>query len=119
MEALIPITLFIMLALVIILPVYIWHLGRVKELETLKQIAQGNDEVRADLLKFMQRPTLPENDLRKGVILLALSIPIIVGGLVDGTIMVSIVLGGIPLLIGLAYVYMAKSAKTAERDLPN
>lgn len=119
METLIPISLFIMLALVIILPVYILHLSRVKELETLSKIAQSNEEVRADLLKFLQRPALPENDLRKGLILLALAIPIIVGGLVDGTVMVSIVLGGIPLLIGLAYVYMAKSAKTVERDLPN
>lgn len=119
MDALIPISLFIMLAVIIVLPVYIWHLGRVKQLETLNKLAQSNVEIPADLLKFMQRPPLPENDLRKGLILLALAIPIIAGGLVDGAVMVSIVLGGIPLLIGLAYIYMAKSAKTTQGDLPN
>lgn len=119
MDTLIPISLFLMIAVIIILPVYIWHLGRVKELETLNKLAESNVEIRADLLKFMQRPTLPENDLRKGLILLALAIPIIIGGLVDGSLMVSIVLGGIPLLIGLAYVYMAKSTKSTQRDLSN
>jgi hypothetical protein len=69
----------------------------------------------------MQRPTMstPRNDLRKGLIFLAISIPVILGGLVDGEVMVSIVLGGIPLLVGLAYVYMAKSAEPTERDITN
>ena len=111
MDSLIPIVLFLMITAIIVLPVYIWYLGRVKELETLNKLAQSNVEISTDLLKLMQRPSLPQNDLRKGLILLAVAIPIIVGGLVDGSIMVSIVLGGIPLLVGLAYVYMAKSAK--------
>lgn len=119
MDVLIPITLFLMIALIIVLPVYFWYLSRVKELETLNKLVQSDVEIRTDLLKFMQRPSLPENDLRKGLILLALALPIIVGGLVDGSIMVSIILGGIPLLVGLAYIYMAKSAKTTERELPN
>lgn len=111
MEALVAISLFLVLGLIVVLPVYIWHLGRVKELETLNKLAESNVELRPDLLKLMQRPSVPENDLRKGLILIALAIPIIVGGLIDGSVMVSVVLGGIPLLIGLAYVYMAKSTK--------
>ena len=119
METLIPISLFLMIALVIVLPVYILHLGRVKELETLNKLAESSEENRTEVLKFMRRPSLPENDLRKGLILLAVATPIIVGGLVDGSVMVSIVLGGIPLLVGLAYVYMAKASKTPAREQSN
>lgn len=119
MDTLVPISLFLMLAVIIVTPFYLSYLGRVKELETLNKLAESNVEIRGDILKLLQRPSLPKNDLRKGLVLLALAIPIIVGGLVDGTIMVAIVLGGIPLLIGLAYVYMAKSAETTQRDLPN
>lgn len=119
MDVLIPIALFLMIASIIVLPMYFWYLSRVKELETLSKLAQSDVDIRTDLLKFMQRPSLPENDLRKGLILIALALPIIVGGLIDGSIMVSIILGGIPLLVGLAYIYMAKSSKTTERDLSN
>ena len=119
METLVPISLFLMFAVIIVTPVYLSYLGRVKELEALNKLAESNVEFRADILKLFQRPPLSRNDLRKGLILLALAIPIIVGGLVDGSVMVSIVLGGVPLLVGLAYVYMAKATEKAERDLPN
>tara|TARA_R100001377_G_scaffold81559_1_gene61156 strand:- start:135 stop:494 length:360 start_codon:yes stop_codon:yes gene_type:complete len=119
MDTLIPISLFLMIALIIVTPVYLTYLSRVKELETLSKLAESNVEERAELLKLIQRPSLPRNDLRKGLILLAIALPIIVGGLVDGSVMVSIVLGGIPLLIGLAFVYMAKSAEPTPREMPN
>ena len=119
METLIPISLFLMIAVIIVTPVYLAYLARAKELETLSKLAESNVENREDLLKLIQRPSLPRNDLRKGLILLAISIPIIVGGLVDDAVMVSIVLGGIPLLIGLVYVYMAKSAEPTQREMPN
>jgi len=119
MEDLIPIVLFIVVGICIVLPAYFRYLGRLKELDTLGKLAESNEDIRADMLKLIQRPTMPENDLRKGLLLLALAIPIIVGSLVGDEVMISIILGGIPLLIGLAYVYMAKSAKPTERDLPN
>tara|TARA_R110002049_G_scaffold67486_8_gene175284 strand:+ start:53 stop:451 length:399 start_codon:yes stop_codon:yes gene_type:complete len=119
METLIPISLFLMIAVVIVTPVYLSYLSRVKELETLSKLAESSVENREELLKLIQRPSLPRNDLRKGLVLLAIAIPIIIGGLVDGSVMVSIVLGGIPLLIGLAYVYMAKSAEPTQREMSN
>ena len=117
METLIPISLFLMIATIIVTPVYLSYLSRTKELETLSKFAESSVENREVLLKLIQRPSLPRNDLRKGLVLLAIAIPIIIGGLVDGSVMVSIVLGGIPLLIGLAY--MAKSAEPTQRDMPN
>lgn len=119
MENLVPISLFLVLGVIIVLPAYFWYLSRVKELETLSKLAQSSEEIRADILKYMKRPTTARSDLRRGLVLLALAIPIIVAGLIDGTPMVSIIFGGVPLLVGLAYVYMAKSAKPTERDLPN
>ena len=119
METLIPISLFLMIATIIVTPVYLSYLSRTKELETLSKFAESSVENREVLLKLIQRPSLPRNDLRKGLVLLAIAIPIIIGGLVDGSVMVSIVLGGIPLLIGLAYVYMAKSAEPTQREMPN
>ena len=118
-DDLVPFVFFITIGLCVIIPFYLRYLSRVKELDTLSKLAEGNLEIRADLIKLIQRPSLPRNDLRKGLVLVALAIPIIIGGLVEGKLIVSIVLGGIPLLVGLAYIYMAKSARTAERDLAN
>ena len=120
-EAMIPIVLFLVTGACIMLPVYLRYLTRNKELDTLSKLAESSEEIRTDILKFMQHPTMstPRNDLRKGLIFLAISIPVILGGLVHGEVMVSIVLGGIPLLVGLAYVYMAKSAEPTERDITN
>jgi hypothetical protein len=120
-EAIIPIVLFLVIGACIMLPVYLRYLTRTKELDTLSKLSESSEDIRTDILKFMQRPTMstPRNDLRKGLIFLAISIPVILGGLVDGEVMVSIVLGGIPLLVGLAYVYMAKSAEPTERDITN
>jgi uncharacterized membrane protein len=119
MEDLIPIALFLVIAACIIFPVYFSHRTRVKELETLAKLADCNEEIRNELLRFMKRSTDPRSDLRKGVVLIALAIPIIVAFVVDGTMMVAIIFGGIPLLVGLAFLYMAKSIKTTERDLTN
>lgn len=116
---LVPIVFLIVLGVCVIVPVYLRYLTRGKELDTLSKLAEGNVEIRADLIKLIQRPSLPRNDLRKGLILIALAIPIIIGGLVEANLIVSIVLGGIPLLVGLVYAYMAKSVKTTERELVN
>ncbi|MDT8364688.1 MAG: DUF6249 domain-containing protein [Nitrosomonas sp.] len=119
MGDLIPIVFFIVIAACIITPVYLSHRTRVKELETLTKLADCNEEIRNELLKFMRRNTDPRSDLRKGVVLIALALPIIVAFIVDGSGINSIIFGGIPLLVGLAFIYMAKSAKTTTRDLTN
>ena len=54
METLIPISLFLMIAVIIVTPVYLSYLSRVKELETLSKLAESSVENREELLKLIQ-----------------------------------------------------------------
>ena len=95
-------------AATIVTPLYLRYLQRIKELETLVKLSEGGHEVKLDLLALLQPVRPPRNDARRGLIFLAVGIPLTTAMAIDGSYVMAVLLGGIPLLIGAAFLLMAK-----------
>lgn len=100
--------LIVVTAVCILTPIYLRYLQRIKELETLVKLAEGGHEVRVDMLSLLQPPRAPRNDMRRGLIFLAVGIPLALAFVIDGTYMMAVLLGGIPILAGLGFLVMAR-----------
>lgn len=92
----------------IITPLYLRYLQRIKELETLVKLSEGGHEVKLDLLTLLQPVRPPRNDARRGLIFLAVGIPLTAAMVFDGSYVMAILIGGMPLLIGAAFLLMAR-----------
>ncbi len=97
----------------IVTSMYLRHRQRIKELDTLVKLAEGGQDVKLDLLTLMQQlgasPTVdkPRNDKRRGLIFLAVGIPLSLSLLIGGNYMEAILFGGTAILIGVAFLVMA------------
>lgn len=60
------------------------------------------------MLSLLQPPRPPRNDMRRGLIFLAVGIPLALAFVIDGTYMMAVLLGGIPILAGLGFLVMAR-----------
>lgn len=87
-DILIPISFFVMIAAIVIVPRYFRSLERQKMAETVRAaIERGQPlppEVIAALTADTKRPRAPRNDLRRGVTLVAVALGLVVMGLVLG-----------------------------------
>lgn len=92
----------------VIVPFYLRHLSRVKELETLVKLAEGAGDLRENLLKLLEPRVVPHSDLRKGLIFIAIGLPLLIASLLDSQPIQATVMGGIPLLTGAAYLFVAR-----------
>ncbi len=111
-EIWVAILLIIVTAICILMPIYLRYLRRIKELETLVKLAEGGHEVKLDLLTLLQPVQPPRNDLRRGLIFLAVGIPLALAFIIDGTYMMAVLLGGVPILAGIGFLVMAKLEAT-------
>jgi hypothetical protein len=111
MDFLVGIVFFLVLGACILVPRYFRHLTRTKEMEALVKLAENGTDVQLAVMALVRRQYSPQQDLRKGVLLMAVAIPLVTLGWVQSEPFIAIVFGGIPLLVGLAYLYMAKNAK--------
>lgn len=103
-QELVPIVALIVLGGCILIPFYLRHLTGVKKLETLVKLAENGTNVNADTLSLLSRETGPVNDFRRGVIFIAISIPVIISLLISERYDLAILLGGIPLCVGAAFL---------------
>jgi hypothetical protein len=90
------------------------HRQRIKELDTLLKLAEGGQDVKLDTLTLLQQfgaaPVVDKSrtDKRRGLILIAVGIPLSLSLLIGGNYMETILFGGTAILIGAALLIMAK-----------
>ena len=111
-EALIPISAFIATALVIIVCLYVSHKNKTQIQETIRLSLDKGDALTPELLESLGTSgSARVKDLRRGVILAAIGVACILGGLiandVDAFTGFSII-GMFPLLVGSGFLLVWK-----------
>lgn len=117
MDALIPIALFTMIAVIVVGPIYLRSRDRQQMLETMRVAFERGQPVPPDMMEALQRRDLPapratpERDFRTGVILIAVALAFLVtGGVIywaegeDEAMAVFTAMAAFPGLIGLAFL---------------
>lgn len=119
MHDLVPIALFVMITVILVVRRYLQSLERRKMAETLSAAIEKGQSLPTALVEVLTadarpRPApSPESDLRRGVILLAIAVGMVVMGLVIGqgepdATYPLIGMAAIPGFIGLALIAMAR-----------
>lgn len=103
-EELVPIVALIVIGSCVLIPFYLRYLTGVKRMETLVKLAENGTDINADTLSLFSRETGPVNDFRRGVIFIAISIPVIISLLIAERYDLAVLLGGIPLCVGAAFL---------------
>ncbi|MBT8148191.1 MAG: hypothetical protein KJN90_15135 [Gammaproteobacteria bacterium] len=113
MEALIAITgiIFGVGAPVLVIFLILLFSGRktAKRLDTLVKVVEAGGKVEPEMLEMLNEPMGPDADLRKGLIWLAVGIPLTLGLMMTGDD-APWVFGLIPVFIGGAYLIVMKIA---------
>ena len=78
-----------------------------KKLDTLVKIVEAGGKVEPEMLEMLNEPTGPDADLRKGLIWLAIGIPLTLGLMMTGDD-APWVFGLIPVFVGGAYLLVMK-----------
>ena len=119
MEILIPLTLFAMIAAIVIVPRYLQSLERRKMADTLRAAIEKGQPLPAEVVSLMtaevrvRPPPSPQRDLRRGLILLGVALGLVVMGLTiaqgepDATYPM-VGLAAIPGCIGLALIAISR-----------
>ena len=119
MEILIPLTLFAMIAAIVIVPRYLQSLERRKMADTLRAAIEKGQPLPAEVVSLMtaevrvRPPPSPQRDLRRGLILLGVALGLVVMGLTIGqgepdATYPMIGLAAIPGCIGLALIAISR-----------
>jgi len=113
MEALIAITgiIFGVGAPVLVIFLFLLYSGKrtTKKLDTLVKIVELGGKVEPEMLEMLNEPIGPDADLRKGLIWLAVGIPLTLGLMMTGE-GAPWVFGLIPVFVGAAYLILMKIA---------
>jgi len=104
----VAIVLFLATTACIVVFLYLRYLARTRKMETIVQLAEKGVDVSEDTLRMMSQEGGPVSDLRRGVIFISISIPIIIACLIAGDVLRAVILGGIPLSVGMAYLVVLK-----------
>ena len=86
---------------------YLHYRSKGKKLDTIVKLAESGGEVKPEMIEMLGREGGPAGDLRKGLIWLAIGIPLVLGLLVEGEIEAA-AFGLVPLLIGVSYLVVMK-----------
>ena len=97
---------------------YYRHLTKVKKLDTVVKLAESGGEVKPEMLDLLGKEVGagPTSDLRKGLIWIAIGIPIMLAFVAEGE-WVGVAFGTAPLLIGLAYLVVMKFGYQENKSL--
>lgn len=87
---------------------YLRYLVKVKRLDTLIKLAESGGEIKPEMVALLSQEGSAIRDLRKGLFAMALGIPIAIGCMVLDQPAMAAFGGGIPLLIGVAYLVVAR-----------
>jgi hypothetical protein len=112
-EELIPIVALIVTGCCVLIPFYLRYLTGVKKMETLVKLAENGTDIKADTLSLLSRETGPVTDFRRGVIFIAISIPVTASLLIVERYELAVLLGGIPLCVGTAFLLVIRYGRQA------
>ncbi len=110
-ETIIPILAITVFGLCVLVPFYLRYLTHIRRMETLVKLAEHGADIKADSMKMFNQESSPVNDMRRGALFIALSLPIIASLIIGGDAQEAILFGGIPLCIGIAYLLVMKYDK--------
>lgn len=117
MHDLVPIAVFVMVAVIVVVPRYLKSLERQKMAETLRAAIEKGQPLPPEMINVLtadvKPPPSPQRDLRRGMILLAVALALVVMGLLIGqgepdATYPMIGLAAIPGFIGLAFIAMSR-----------
>lgn len=122
MDSLIPITMFVMIAVIVVVPRYLQSLERRRMADALRAAIEKGQTLPPEMINLLTtdvraRPTpSPQRDLRRGLIMLAIALGLVVMGLVIGqdepdATYPFIGIAAIPGFIGLALVAISRIGK--------
>ncbi|MEX2333280.1 MAG: DUF6249 domain-containing protein [Pseudohongiella sp.] len=107
-EEWIAIVMFLSIAACAIVFMYLRHVSQIRRMDTVLKLAERDGEVTEQMLQLLGDNNSPINDMRKGLILSAVSLPVILGFAVQGNWTATIFVGGVLLCAGLAYLVVMK-----------
>jgi hypothetical protein len=107
-DNLIPIVAVLIVGLCVIIPFYLHYQAKIKKMETLVKLAENGVDIKTGIQSLLSTGTSSDSDLRRGLIFIALSLPITLSLMIGGFIQEAAIFGGIPFCIGLAYLLMLK-----------
>ena len=87
--------------------VYALHSYKVKRLDTMLKLAESSGEVKPEMIAMLGSGGGPTDDLRKGLIWLALGVPLAIGLAIEAGAGPA-AFGCAPILIGFAYLAVMK-----------
>jgi Na+/H+ antiporter NhaD/arsenite permease-like protein len=117
MHDLVPIAVFVMIAVIVVVPRYLRSLERQKMAETLRAAIEKGQPLPPEMINVLtadvKPPPSPQRDLRRGMLLLAVALALVVMGLLVGqgepdATYPMIGLAAIPGFIGLAFIAMSR-----------
>lgn len=114
-EELVPIVALIVIACCVLIPFYLRYLTGVKKIATVVKLAENGADFKA-ILSLLSRETGPVNDFRRGVIFIAISIPVTISLLIIERYELAVLLGGIPLCVGTALLLVMRYARHANAN---
>ena len=119
-EDLVPIVLFLAIALTYCAKYYFAHRSRQDVQNTVRAALERGDPLTPDLLDRLVQPTAPKRtDLRRGVVGICLGIGLGVFGLVLGepeAVRPMLAVGMVPVLLGLAYLVLWRLGSHSNGD---
>lgn len=117
MHDVVPIAVFVMVAVIVVAPRYLKSLERQKMAEALRAAIEKGQPLPPEMISVLtadvKPPPSPQRDLRRGMILLAVALALVVMGLLVGqgepdATYPMIGLAAIPGFIGLAFIAMSR-----------
>jgi len=82
---------------------YLHYAGKVKKYDTVVKLAECGGQVNPEMIAMLGQESGPTGDLRKGLVWLAIGIPLVIGLLTSGGA-AGAGFGLIPIFIGVAYL---------------
>lgn len=106
----IPLVLFFFIFAGVWVVSYYLHVAKIKRFDTIIKLAESGGEVKPEMLAMLGKDESkggPTSDLRKGLIWIAIGVPICLAFLSQNEL-VGTSLGLAPILIGIAYLVVMK-----------
>lgn len=123
-EIAVPLSLFCSVTLIFIFAFYFGQKKQAEVQQTIRKAVENGSQLTPDLVRSIGAPRMPRNtDLRRGIILIAIAVAIIVFGWAlssydDETMMAMLGIAAFPGLVGLAYLGFHVVGSSDDRDAP-
>lgn len=124
-ENLIPIILFLAIAVIGVFFLHYRHKTRAQVQETIRSALGQGAQLTPELVQVLGEPAAPKNgDLRRGIILLSVGAALFLSGVIavlfgqddDGGGVFFMVISTFPLLVGLAYMLLWKFTRKSQDE---